>query len=58
MAIRAARVFRNGRVVVLPRVGHVAMMERPDLVAREMRGFLAAVAAAEAARGQRARVAS
>jgi len=51
-------VFRNGRVVVLPRVGHVAMMERPDLVARETRGFLAAVAAAEAARGQRARVAS
>jgi pimeloyl-ACP methyl ester carboxylesterase len=27
---------------VLPRIGHVAMMERPDLVAGEMREFLAA----------------
>lgn len=53
-AIRAAQVFRNVRVVVLPRIGHVAMMERPDLVAREMRGFLAATAPA----GQRSRVAS
>jgi hypothetical protein len=26
---------------VLPRIGHVAMMERPDLVARVMREFLA-----------------
>jgi pimeloyl-ACP methyl ester carboxylesterase len=38
---RAARTFRWGRVVVLPGVGHVAMMERPDLVAAEIRGFLA-----------------
>ncbi len=37
---RAARTFRCGRVVVLPGVGHVAMMERPDVVAAEMRGFL------------------
>jgi len=29
-------------VVVLPRIGHVAMMERPELVAREMRGMLTA----------------
>jgi pimeloyl-ACP methyl ester carboxylesterase len=41
-AARAARTFRNCRAVVLPRVGHVAMMERPDLVAAEMREFLAA----------------
>jgi pimeloyl-ACP methyl ester carboxylesterase len=41
MAARAARTFRSCRVVVLPRVGHVAMMERPDLVAAEMREFLA-----------------
>jgi pimeloyl-ACP methyl ester carboxylesterase len=41
-ATRAARTFRNCRVVVLPRIGHVAMMERPDLVAGEMREFLAA----------------
>ena len=40
MAGRAARTFRNGRAVVLPRIGHVAMMERPDLVAAEMREFL------------------
>ncbi len=42
MSSRAARVFRDVRVVVLPQVGHVAMMERPDLVAREMHDFLAA----------------
>jgi pimeloyl-ACP methyl ester carboxylesterase len=40
MAGRAARTFRNCRAVVLPRIGHVAMMERPDLVAAEMREFL------------------
>jgi hypothetical protein len=28
--------------VVLPRTGHVAMTERPDLVAKELRGMLAA----------------
>jgi pimeloyl-ACP methyl ester carboxylesterase len=42
MAAAAARAFRNARVVVLPRIGHVAMMERPELVAREMRGMLTA----------------
>jgi pimeloyl-ACP methyl ester carboxylesterase len=42
MAGRAARAFRSGRAVVLPGVGHVAMMERPDLVAGEMRTLLAA----------------
>jgi len=41
-AARAARTFRDCRVVVLPRIGHVAMMERPDLVAAEIREFLAA----------------
>jgi pimeloyl-ACP methyl ester carboxylesterase len=39
MAGRAARTFHNGRAVVLPRIGHVAMMERPDLVTAEMREF-------------------
>jgi len=39
MAGRAARTFPNCRVVVLPKVGHVAMMERPDEVAAEMREF-------------------
>jgi pimeloyl-ACP methyl ester carboxylesterase len=41
MAARAARVFPSAYAVVLPRIGHVAMMERPDLVARVMREFLA-----------------
>jgi pimeloyl-ACP methyl ester carboxylesterase len=39
LAARAARVFRNARVVVLPQTGHIAQMERPRLVAdlfREM----------------------
>jgi pimeloyl-ACP methyl ester carboxylesterase len=40
MAGRAARTFKNCRVVVLPRIGHVAMMECPDLVTAEMREFL------------------
>lgn len=40
-AARAARTFGSCRVVVLPRIGHVAMMERPDLVAKEMLDFLA-----------------
>jgi pimeloyl-ACP methyl ester carboxylesterase len=40
MAVRAARTFPNCRVVLLPRVGHVAMMERPVEVAAEMREFL------------------
>jgi pimeloyl-ACP methyl ester carboxylesterase len=41
LAARAARVFSRSRVVVLPRTGHVAMMERPHWVAREMRTLLA-----------------
>jgi pimeloyl-ACP methyl ester carboxylesterase len=41
MAARAGRIFRNARVVTLPRVGHVAQMEQPDVVAREFRTLLA-----------------
>jgi pimeloyl-ACP methyl ester carboxylesterase len=37
MAGRAARTFQHVRVVVLPRTGHVAMMEHPAEVVREMR---------------------
>jgi pimeloyl-ACP methyl ester carboxylesterase len=44
MAGRAARAFAGARVLVLPRLGHVAMMERPDLVAREVRDLLASAA--------------
>jgi pimeloyl-ACP methyl ester carboxylesterase len=42
MAAIAARAFRGARVVVLSRTGHVAMMERPGLVAKEMRELFAA----------------
>jgi pimeloyl-ACP methyl ester carboxylesterase len=41
MAARAARTFQHVRVVILPRTGHVAMMERPADVAREMRIMMA-----------------
>ena len=37
MAGRAARTFSRARVVVLPRTGHVAQMERPGAVAAEFR---------------------
>jgi pimeloyl-ACP methyl ester carboxylesterase len=40
MAGKAARAFPAARVLVLAGVGHVAMMERPDLVAAEIRAFL------------------
>jgi pimeloyl-ACP methyl ester carboxylesterase len=40
MSGRAARTFPNCRVIVLPRIGHVAMMERPEEVAAEVRDFL------------------
>jgi pimeloyl-ACP methyl ester carboxylesterase len=33
---RAAHVFTDARIVVLPRTGHVAQMERPGLVAAEI----------------------
>jgi pimeloyl-ACP methyl ester carboxylesterase len=40
MAARAGRVFKHARVLVLPYVGHVAQMERPEVVAREFRAML------------------
>jgi pimeloyl-ACP methyl ester carboxylesterase len=42
LAGRAARAFRDGRIVVLPRTGHVAHMEHPDLVAAEIGVLLGA----------------
>lgn len=48
MAAKAARMFRGARVLVLQRVGHVAMMEQPEAVAQEIRGFLAAMSASAA----------
>ncbi|MGN6679721.1 MAG: alpha/beta fold hydrolase [Streptosporangiaceae bacterium] len=40
MAGKAARAFHTARVIVLSGLGHVAMMERPELVAAEIRAFL------------------
>jgi pimeloyl-ACP methyl ester carboxylesterase len=37
LAAPAARAFRDGQVVVLPRAGHVAQMEHPALVAARFR---------------------
>jgi pimeloyl-ACP methyl ester carboxylesterase len=42
MAGRAARSFPRSRVVVLPRTGHVAQMERPEAVAAEFRRMVTA----------------
>ena len=45
LAGRAAHAFPDGRIVVLPRTGHVAHMEHPDRVAAEI-GVLLAMAGA------------
>ena len=39
-ARRAARAFRDSRLLTLPEAGHVAMMEYPDLVAMAFRELL------------------
>jgi len=52
---QVARVIPDSRLLVLPRVGHVAQMEVPRLVARAIVGLLADIgspAAADPARGQ------
>ncbi|WP_320778293.1 alpha/beta hydrolase [Streptomyces sp. CRN 30] len=41
MAQRAARAFRDSRLVTLPDAGHVAMMEYPETVAAAFRDMLA-----------------
>ncbi|MEV8555022.1 alpha/beta hydrolase [Streptomyces sp. NPDC051917] len=41
MARRAARAFRDSRLLSLPDAGHVAMMEYPDVVATAFRELLA-----------------
>lgn len=41
MAAKAARSFRDSRLLSLPDAGHVAMMEYPDLVAGAFRELLA-----------------
>ncbi|MFI9249507.1 alpha/beta fold hydrolase [Streptomyces sp. NPDC053069] len=42
MAHRAARAFRDSRLLSLPDAGHVAMMEYPEVVATAFRELLAA----------------
>ncbi|MER5196112.1 alpha/beta fold hydrolase [Streptomyces sp. NPDC002755] len=46
MAQRAARTFRDSRLLTLPDAGHVAMMEYPETVATAFRELLADTAAA------------
>ncbi len=41
MAQRAARAFRDSRLLTLPDAGHVAMMEYPETVATAFRELLA-----------------
>ncbi len=45
---RAAHAFRNGRIVVMPRTGHVAHMEHPEAVAAEISQLLQRAAPAPA----------
>ncbi|MGK5626931.1 alpha/beta fold hydrolase [Streptomyces sp. URMC 123] len=40
VATRAARAFRDSRLLTLPEAGHVAMMEYPEAVARAFRELL------------------
>jgi pimeloyl-ACP methyl ester carboxylesterase len=42
-AARTTRMLRRGRLLVLPRTGHTAQMERPVTVARAVRGMWRAV---------------
>jgi pimeloyl-ACP methyl ester carboxylesterase len=37
LAVPAARAFKNAQIEVLPHIGHIGQMERPDLVAARFR---------------------
>ena len=52
LADRAARVFRNARVQVLPETGHLAQMERPGLVAALFREMVEETRTREANAGE------
>jgi pimeloyl-ACP methyl ester carboxylesterase len=54
MAHRAARAFRESRLLSLPDAGHVAMMEYPDVVAAAFRELMAAAGDADAGGGRAA----
>ncbi|MFI9151992.1 alpha/beta fold hydrolase [Streptomyces sp. NPDC053367] len=47
MAQKAARAFRDSRLLTLPEAGHVAMMEYPETVATAFRDLLACTTRAE-----------
>jgi pimeloyl-ACP methyl ester carboxylesterase len=51
MARRAARAFRESRLLTLPDAGHVAMMEYPETVAVAFRELLADTAADSSSQG-------
>jgi pimeloyl-ACP methyl ester carboxylesterase len=51
MAARAARAFRDACVLVLPRTGHVAMLEHPVEVAAHFREMVESTRARETERG-------
>jgi pimeloyl-ACP methyl ester carboxylesterase len=53
MAQRAARAFRDSRLLTLPDAGHVAMMEYPQTVATAVRELLADTAGSAPAGGAR-----
>ena len=55
LAERAARTFRDARVRVLPRTGHLAQMERPGLVAALFRELVAEARSAGADTGNSGR---
>ena len=52
MAGRAAHQFKDAKIVVLPRTGHVAHMEHPGLVAAEIGILLAAGQGSQAGRAR------
>jgi pimeloyl-ACP methyl ester carboxylesterase len=41
LAVPAAKAFKNAQIEVLPHIGHIAQMERPDLVAARFREMVA-----------------
>jgi len=41
LAVPAARAFKNAQIEVLPHIGHIGQMERPDLVAARFREMVA-----------------
>jgi pimeloyl-ACP methyl ester carboxylesterase len=49
VAPTVAKIISDSRLLVLDRVGHVAQMERPDLVARAVLGLLAEVGSTDPA---------